>query len=448
MKRFFRYFYLDLFLTRRLFAALGGVSVLYLLAFFFPVIDPIPTICFYTLLALFGTDIALLYRQAKGMHAHRYVPERLSNGDENEIGIWVENRYRFPVKIGIIDEIPIQFQRRDVWFETRLAPGEQKTVTYQLRPVKRGEYSFGKIRLYVSSPIALVQRRYNEGNAESLPVYPSFSQLHKYELMAISQRLSDYGAKRIRRIGHSMEFDQIKSYVPGDDYRTLNWKATARQGQLMVNTYVDERSQSIYCVIDKSRVMRMPFNQLSLLDYAINASLALSKVVMLKEDKAGLITLSDRKGAVIPADRKAGQLGRIMEVLYKEKTRYLETNMELLYVTVRQTIKQRSLIVFFTNFESMSGMRRQLPFLKRVARFHQLVVVFFENTELTKLTNKHAIDVEEIYLHTTASKFAYEKKQIVHELNLYGIQSILTPPEDLTVNTINKYLEIKARQLL
>lgn len=448
MKRFFQNFYLNIFFTRRLFVALGTVSVLYLLAFFFPAIDMLPTIGFYALLVLFGIDVFLLYRKREGLYAHRHTPERLSNGDDNEIGIYVENRYRLPVQVSIIDEVPVQFQRRDIGFETKLSIGEQKTLTYQLRPVKRGEYSFGRIQLYVQTPLALLQRRFTTGNSETLPVYPSFTRLRAYELMAVSQRLSDFGARRIRRIGHSMEFDQIKQYVPGDDYRTLNWKATARQSQLMVNAYIDERSQSIYCIIDKSRVMRMPFNELSLLDYAINASLALSKVVMLKEDKAGLITISDQKGAVIPADRKAGQLGRIMEVLYKERTRYLETNMELLYATIRQTAKQRSLLVFFTNFESMSGMKRQLPILKRIARFHALIVVFFENTELSKLTNKPAANVEEIYLHTIVSKFAYEKKQIVRELNLHGIQTVLTPPEELTVHTINKYLEVKARQYL
>ncbi|GGC38313.1 hypothetical protein GCM10011386_33020 [Parapedobacter defluvii] len=448
MKRFFQNFYVNLFLTGRLFAALGTVSVLYLLAFFFPAIDFLPTIGLYALLLLLAIDVFLLYRQREGIYAHRRTPERLSNGDDNEISIYIESRYRFPVQVGIIDEVPVQFQRRDIGFQTRLPIGGSKILAYQLRPVKRGEYAFGRIRLYVKSPLTLIERRFTAGNPEIVPVYPSFTQLRKYELMAVSQRVSDYGSKRIRRVGHSMEFDQIKQYVPGDDYRTLNWKATARQGQLMVNAYTDERSQSIYCVLDKSRAMRMPFHALSLLDYAINASLALSKVVMLKEDKAGLITISDRKGAVIPADRKAGQLGRIMEVLYKEKTRYLETNMELLYTTIRQTAKQRSLLVFFTNFESMSGMKRQLPILKRIAKFHALVVVFFENTELTRLTNKPAADVEEIYLHTIASKFAYEKKQIVRELNLHGIQAVLTPPEDLTVHTINKYLAIKARQYL
>ena len=279
-----------------------------------------------------------------------------------------------------------------------------------------------------------------------MPVYPSFLQMRKYELMAISNQLSEIGIKKIRRLGHSLEFEQVKNYVPGDDYRTINWKATARQGNLMVNNYTDEKSQHVYCIIEKSRVMKMPFEGLSLLDYAINASLVLSSVALIKEDKAGLITVAEKIGAVLPADRRPTQLNKILEVLYKEKTRYLETNMELLYTTIRSVIKQRSLVVFFTNFESMSALHRQLPILKRIAKFHLLLVVFFENTELKVLTEKPAKDVEDIYIKTIAEKFAYDKKLIVKELSKNNIQSILSTPQNLTVNTINKYLELKARQ--
>ena len=119
-----------------------------------------------------------------------------------------------------------------------------------------------------------------------------------------------------------MEFEQVKNYVPGDDYRTINWKATARRGDLMVNSYTDEKSQHVYCIIDKSRAMKMPFEGLSLLDYAINASLVLSNIALLKEDKAGLITVAEKIGAVIPAERRPTQINKILEVLYKEKTRY------------------------------------------------------------------------------------------------------------------------------
>jgi uncharacterized protein (DUF58 family) len=446
MTKIFSLFYKNLFLNNRLFIGLGCCVVLFMFAFFFPWLGIIPELAFYTLVLLVFIDILMLYRTEKGVFAKRHAPERLSNSDDNELGIYIESWYTFNINIGIIDEIAFQFQKRDIWFKSQLKPQQRKIINYVLRPTKRGEYEFGFIRIFVRSPLGLVTRRYNFNQAETLPVYPSFLQMRKYELMAISNNLSEIGIKKIRRLGHSLEFEQVKNYVPGDDYRTINWKATARQGSLMTNSYTDEKSQHVYCVIEKSRVMKMPFEGLSLLDYAINASLVLSNIALLKEDKAGLITVAEKIGAVIPADRRHTQLNKILEVLYKEKTRYLETNMELLYSTIRSVIKQRSLVVFFTNYESMSALQRQLPFLRRIAKFHLLLVVFFENTELKKLSEKPADDVEGIYIKTIAEKFAYDKKLIVKELAKHNIQSILSTPQNLTVNTINRYLEIKAKQ--
>jgi len=446
VKKLYRLFYKDLFLTNRLFAALAASVVFFLFSFFFPWLGVLPGLFFWTVLALFLIDVLMLYRSSKGVFARRHAPERLSNGDENELGIYIENLYPFNVSIGIIDEIPFQFQKRDIWFKTTLKPQQHKLINYLLRPTKRGEYAFGAVRVFVKTPLGLIRRRYTFSQDETLPVYPSFLQMRKYELMAISNRLNEIGIKKIRRLGHSLEFEQVKNYVAGDDFRTINWKATGRHGTLMTNIYTDEKSQHVYCVIDKSRTMKMPFEGLSLLDYAINASLVLSNVALLKEDKAGLITIAEKLGSVVPADKKATQINRILEVLYKEKTRYLETNMELLYSTIRRVLKQRSLVVFFTNFESMSGLERQLPFLKRISRFHLLLVVFFENTELQKLSEEPATNVEDIYIKTIAEKFAYDKKLIVKELAKHGIQSILSTPQNLTVNTINRYLELKARQ--
>ncbi|RYU86155.1 DUF58 domain-containing protein [Mucilaginibacter terrigena] len=446
MKNIISLFYTNLFLTRRLFTAVACCVVLFLLSFFFPWLGIVPDMAFFVLVLLVLADMVMLYRANKPIFARRHAPERLSNSDDNELGIYIENKYLFAVSIGIIDEIPFQFQKRDVWFKTFLNPGEHKLINYILRPTKRGEYSFGLIRVYARSPIGLISRRFNFDQAEILPVYPSFLQMRRYELMAISNRLNEIGIKKIRRLGHSMEFEQVKAYVAGDDYRTINWKATARQGNLMTNFYTDEKSQQVYCVIDKSRAMKMPFDGLSLLDYAINASLVLSNIALMKEDKAGLITVAEKIGAVIPADRRHAQMNKILEVLYKEKTRYLETNMEALYTTIRGVIKQRSLVVFFTNYESMNALQRQLPFLKRIARFHLLLVVFFENTELKQLSEQHAGNVEEIYIKTIAEKFAYDKKVIVKELAKHGIQSILSTPQNLTINTINRYLELKAKQ--
>ncbi len=446
MKQLFKKFYTDLFLGKRLFIALGLSVALFLFSFFLSFLGDLPYFFFGALVVLVVIDLVFLYRSEKTVFLRRELPDRLSNGDENEIKIYLENFYPFEISIGIIDEIPFQFQKRDIWFDTKLSPREQKIISYNLRPTKRGEYEFGISRLYVQSPLGLIIRRFNIGAEKMVPVYPSFLKLRQYELMAISNRLTDIGIKKMRRIGHSMEFDQVKNYVAGDDYRTVNWKATARKGDLMVNSYTDEKAQHIYCIIDKSRAMKMPFEGLSLLDYAINASLILSSVALVKQDKAGLITIAQKTGSIVPADRRPTQLNKIMEVLYKEKTRYLETDMEALYISVRATLKQRSLVVFFTNFESMSALERQLPFLKRIAKFHLLLVVFFENTTLKTLSEEPAKDVEGIYIKTIAEKFAFEKKLMIKELTKHGILSLLTTPQNLTVNVVNRYLAIKAKQ--
>ncbi|RQO79837.1 DUF58 domain-containing protein [Pedobacter sp. KBW01] len=446
MKKLFQQYYINLFLTDRLFTAIGFCVVLFLLKFFFAWLGDIPEIAIGVLLILFLIDVFILYRVSEGIDAKRFTSKRLSNGDENPIQIEIRNRYGFGINARVIDEVPFQFQLRDKDFRLHIKPAEIKSIHYNLRPTKRGEYNFGFIRTYISSPLRLINRRYNFDGAKILPVHPSFINLGQYELMAVSHHLTAFGIKKIRKVGHSSEFDQIKNYVGGDDIRTINWKATARKSSLMVNTYTDERSQNIYCIIDKSRVMKMPFEGLSLLDYAINAAVALAKVAMLKEDKAGLITVSENIGAVVPADRKSAQLGTIMNVLYKEKTRYLENNLEALYATVRSVVKQRGLLVFFTNFESLSALQRQLPYLKRISKYHLLVVVFFENTELKALSSEPAKDVEGIYHKTIAEKFIYEKKLMVKELNTHGILAILTPPQKLTVNVINQYLALKAQQ--
>ncbi len=447
MKAFYQLFYKDLFLNTRLFIWLGIVVTLFLLSFFFPFLSALPFFLLFVIITVTCLDIATLYLK-KGIIANRNLPERLSNGDDNPITIFIESLYSFSVYVKVIDEIPHQFQRRDIFYKSALLTREKKRIVYQLKPVKRGEYDFGNLHIYVSGFIGFVSRRYTFNQQKIIPVYPSYLQMRRYELMAISNRLSDYGIKKIRRIGHSMEFEQIKNYVPGDDFRTINWKATARKGDLMVNNFTDEKSQHVYSIIDKSRVMKMPFNGLSLLDYAINASLVLSNVALLKEDKAGLITISEKLGAFVPADKRPAHINKILEVLYREKTRYLETDFEALYIAIRRQIKQRSLLVLFTNFESLGALERQIPYLKKLARLHLLLIVFFENTELKQLVNTSAKDLEGIYIQTIAEKMTFEKKLIAKELNKLGIQTILTTPENLTINTINRYLQIKARQAL
>jgi hypothetical protein len=441
-------FYKSLFLSNLVFYLTIFLVVMFVLAFVFPVLFGISQMLFFVFILMILVDGIMLYRPKKGIFARRNVPERLANGDENPLSIYLENHYDFPVQLQIIDEIPFQFQKRDLLFRTALKTAETQKLEYSLRPTKRGEYSFGAVNIYVKSPLQLLKRRYQFSQDKIVAVYPSFLQMRAYELMAISNRLTELGVKKIRKIGHSQEFEQIRNYVQGDDMRSINWKATARRNDLMVNAFQEEKSQNVYCLIDKGRVMQMPFEGLSLLDYAINATLVLSNIAIYKQDKAGIITFSDRIGQVLLADRKAGQMTKILDLLYKQKTRFLETDYEALYIHTKTYIRQRSLFLLFTNFETLTSMRRQLPYFRKLAKDHLLIIVFFENTELQALLGKPTNTTEEIYLKTIAEKYFYEKQQIIKELGQFGIQALLTAPQNLTVNTVNKYLELKARGMI
>lgn len=393
-------------------------------------------------------DILILFTVPQGVIAHRATPEKLSNGDENEITISIKNNYTFSIYTQLIDEIPFQFQVRNFNIKNKLFAHQSTKLIYHLRPTERGEYFFGRLNIYVSSPLRLISRRFIYDENAMVPTYPSYIQLRKYDLMAFSNSLLQYGVKKIRRVGYSMEFEQIKEYVQGDDIRTLNWKATAKKNNLMVNQYQTERSQNIYMIIDKGRVMKMPFNGLTLLDYAINATLVLSNIILKKDDKAGMFTFSKKVENRVVAEKRQSQMQKILESLYNVSTNFHESDFSRLYIDVKKYISQRSLLMLYTNFETLDGLYRQLPYLKGIAKNHLLVVVFFQNTELNGLVNKKANNLQEIYDKSIAEKFIFEKKLIVNELKKYGIYSLLTKPEDLTVESINKYLEIKTRGLI
>lgn len=438
----------SIFLTDRFFTLLVTSIGVFVLGYIFPFCFTLAKGLAFIALLLVGLDLYLLYGVKEGLTARRTHDAKLSNGDDNDINLHLSSSYRHAIHAEVIDEIPHQFQRRDILWKLVLDPRSNQSMQYQLRPTKRGEYDFGAINVFAATAIGLVQRRYRFVQDELVPVYPSIIQMKKYEFSAFTNHLVDLGIKRIRRVGQTTEFDQIKEYVSGDDPRNINWKASAKSLGLMVNHYEDEKSQPVYCVVDKGRLMRSPFNQLTLLDYAINSSLVMTKIALNKQDKAGLITFADKMSTVVKADRRSGQMGKLLEALYQQKTYYRDSNFELLSVYIRRVLTQRSLLLLYTNFESLSSFRRQLPYLRSLSRRHLLVVIFFENTELKAITDNNPEDGLSIYTQVVTEQLMLDKHLIVRELKKYGIYAILTTPEMLNVHTINQYLELKARGMI
>lgn len=437
-----------LYITDRFFILLSVVITFAVGGFFIPWLYVLSIYLLFIFCGAVLAEAVLLYLPGSSLAAHRDIPQKMSNGDDNEVQIRVFNHYYYRIEIEVIDELPFQLQIRDFRILRKLDKGASSVIRYVVRPTTRGIYAFGNLLIYVQSRLGLIRRKYSFDQNAVTAVYPSFIQLRKFDLMTITDRLVMYGMKKVRRLGHTMEFEKINEYVNGDDIRTINWKATAKTGKLMVNQYQDEKSQSVYCVIDTGRVMKMPFDGMSLLDHAINSCLVLSSIIIRKHDKAGLLTFSKRTAPGLPASSGAGQMQKIVEALYAVKTDFLESDFNRLYSYIRQHITQRSLILLFTNFETMDGLSRQLKYIKAIAANHLVIVIFFENTALQHITEQKAASTEEIYDKVIAEKFAYEKKLIVKELSKYGIASVLTTPEKLTMDTINQYIMMKSKGMI
>lgn len=403
-------FYASLFFGRRFYIALVGIIALFVLSYGIPFLFVMAQAGFFIFSLLLLFDYLILFSRAEPVFAQRILAERFNNGDQNEVLLTIDNNYPFTIGIKVIDELPDQFQNRNFLLSSTLKPNGTTSLVYRLRPVERGEYFFHNINVFVKSPVKLIVRRRRLPAEAMVKVFPSSLLIRHYALIAHSNNLAEAGSKKMRKIGHSLEFEQIREYVTGDDVRSLNWKATARKGgQLMVNNYTDEKSQQVYCVIDKGRAMKMPFAGMTLLDHAINTALILSNVTLIKQDKAGLISFADQVGTFLPAGRKTRQMAGILESLYNQQTKFLETDYEKLYAFIRVRITQRSLVVLFTNFESMSALQRQLPYIRSIARNHLLLLIFFENTELKQVTGTEPANIESLYIKTIAEKFAYEK---------------------------------------
>jgi uncharacterized protein (DUF58 family) len=425
------------------------VMSLFLIAVFVPQAE---TIAFFAL-GIYGgliiTDLAMLFSSRKGVVAERIMAARFSNGDENPVRIRLKNHYKHKINLRVIDELPPQFQIRDFNYMVKnLAPGQGKEFSYKLRPVSRGVYRFGRINVFVKSRLGLLERRFFLPAETDVAVYPSFHRLKDIELLSFAEMRNLLGLKKIRHIGYNKEFEQVKDYVIGDEIKHINWKATARKNQLMVNQFQDEKSQHIYAIIDMGRNMKMPFNGMTLLDYSINAALALSQIILKNTDRAGLITYNRKVHSALAAEKRNNQLQLMLETLYQQKTRFAESSLEQVYSFIKNHVTQRSLLIFFINFESTYSLKRYLPMFIQLHKNHLVLLVSFKNTDLEKVSKAPAQSLEEVYLKTVSEQFLFEKRMFLKELRRYGIQTLYTAPENLTINTINKYLEIKARGML
>jgi uncharacterized protein (DUF58 family) len=430
--------------TSRLLLLLLPVGLLLAGVAYLPVLRWLGVLYLLAVAVVFAVDVYLTPRPQQ-LEAERINDARLSLGADNRVTLLLANRSPRSVRFTLRDEYPYRFISDAVFVEGTVEPFGLYEGGYHLRPLQRGDYRFGKLNIRYASQLGLFRRQWRYNLEADVKVYPNVLEARKYDLMARKGLLSEIGLRASRTRGGGTEFERLREYTTDDEFRRINWKATARRGKAIAAEFETERSQYVVSVIDTGRLMRPPVGELAKLDYAINTALLLSYVAMLKGDHIGLLTFADDVGTYIAPRRGRGQFYRMLESLYNVQLGPVESDhgRALAYLGLKH--KRRSLVVVFTDLATPDAAGPLIAYMARLARRHLPLCVVISDPNVSGLANLPAQASSDIYRRAVAEMLLDERRVVLDTLNRSGVLTIDVPADKLTVSVINTYLELKSR---
>ena len=328
-----------------------------------------------------------------------------------------------------------------------VAAGDEVVFSYITIPSKRGSFLFKSIYLRYRGLIGLCKKYAKVPSPAEYKVYPNIKDLSKYRLMVQKNRLLPSGESKIRRIGLGFEFESLRPYVEGDDYRKINWAATAREMKPVVNTYQIERSQPVNILIDIGRPMSYAVKGYKKLDYAINAAIILADIVNLQGDKAGLMVFDSNLQSYVAPGQGAAHRNLLLETLYHVQDNRRIADYQGAFKTLCDRQKRRSLVFIFTDFEMLEEGQELISNIGWLKRKHLPIVVFMKNEGLNSIAESPAAPSKKItyekVLRDTAREFSKERKSVFMNLSAMGIPNVESPAENFALAAVNNYIRLR-----
>jgi uncharacterized protein (DUF58 family) len=394
---------------------------------------------------LFVADGLLAYRTAndRWLSVRRERPARLSLGVANEVGLIFVHRGGQARRILLRDEPPAEFPVSPAVLEAVLPARGQLRVTYQIRPTIRGNFAFGGLTVRMRGPLGLawIDRRFQLG--ETVQVYPNLLEVRRYEALVRTTlvRAGGYRAKRLPGAGR--EFSHYRDYVPDDDYRNIGWKATARRNRPVTAVHESEHSQDIIFCLDVGRMMAARVGSLTKLDHAINAVLMLSHVSQTFQDNLGLLVFSHTVHLYLPPAKGRGQHTRFLQALYSVQPAYCHVNYREAFSHLTSRHPKRALTLVFTDLLDAVVSKEYVSAAALLRRFHFPVTLAVADVPLQDLAARRANNLEELYNVLVARDLLAGRAELLRNLERQGVMVLDTVPERLTIDAVNRYLELK-----
>jgi uncharacterized protein (DUF58 family) len=400
------------------------------------------------LLLLAGLLVALDYRLTPAPHrlqARRETAERLSLGAPNSVAVVVENRAGCAARLQVRDEIPAEFETDTLLLSTEVPAGGIGRLTYSVRPPRRGNFRFGRLVLRYSSVLGLFVRQHAYPAERAVKVYPNLRDLRRYDLAIRRGLLQDSGTRRARRFGPGTEFERLREYVPDDEFRRINWKATARRGIPISAEFETERSQNVVIMLDAGRLMAAVADGLTKLDHALNAALVLAYAAGLRGDRVALLAYADQVTTYQPPRAGRRAFLEIMDRLYHLEPQLTESDHGRAFSFLASHNLRRSLLVLFTDLADPEPSRALLAHLARATARHLAALVMVSDPALTGPASLPSRDSQQLYEKAVAQRLLDERAQLLATLSHRGVITLDLPANRLSAQVVATYLDLKAR---
>lgn len=385
--------------------------------------------------------------------------DKLSIGQSNPVTVKLSNRTRRRLVVRARDAAPWQLSAENPAGGGQCQASGDWEFSYRLFPVHRGHYELGPLTVRVLGPLGLAWKQYTIPLVEPVKVYPDLLAIRSYDALLHRAQLQEMGLRITRQRGTGTEFERLRDYTPDDEYRRINWPATARRHAPVAIDYETDRNQNIFVLLDTGRLMgtRLPLpddisqhsrvQALTRLDYAINATLLLSYASLQHDDRTGLVAFSDRVTRFIPPGRGRRHFLTLVEAMYDLQPDRTEVDFGAALGHVAARATRRSLIVLFTDADG-ADTNLLVSQLTHLARRHLVLLATLRDPAIERLANLAPVDSDAVYDRSVAMELLQERKRVARDLQHRGVLTLDVSADQLTPALLNRYLQIKAQSRL
>lgn len=375
-------------------------------------------------------------------------PRRAQLGKRVSLPVRIENRSRRPLVVMIDQQWPLGIEADGQPLCVQVNAGEVVVAAFEVTPRQRGRATFPPLEVTVGFGHDLARHRLTQDAGRRLSVYPDLKHLWTYDQLRRSRALSQMGVHRQRMMGVGREFELLRDYMPDDDYRNINWKATARRQRPVTNLYQAERSRDVMICVDAGRMMGNPIGNGTALDCVVDAAVLLAHVSNRQSDRVGLAVFSDRMDTLLKPAAGSSAVNAIIERLVDAAPASRTTSYAVLVESLRASLNHRSLIFIFTDLNDPQLAQDLAEFLPLISRRHMVVTVNLRDLLLDQYAMAGAKTRQGIFEVLAARELASERDENQRSLTKAGVQAIEADVNSLSLAVINRYMAIKSRQML